>query len=78
MTDKKEAALNTNTHYFRFLEEIKARIVSARISAYRKLNTEIIMLYRDIGKLIFKRQQQFGWSRSGVEQLAKDLQKDSY
>jgi predicted nuclease of restriction endonuclease-like (RecB) superfamily len=62
--------------YFQFLKEIKEKITSARITAYRKLNKELIGLYWDIGKLIFERQQRFGWGKSVVEQLAKDLHKD--
>lgn len=66
----------SKSDYLIFLREIKEKITSARVTAYRKLNRELIILYWDIGKLIFERQQQFSWGRSVVEQLAKDLLKD--
>ena len=61
--------------YVKFLKEIKRRIISARIAAYCRLNRGLVRLYWDIGKSIFERQEQFGWGRSVVEQLAKDLRK---
>ena len=59
--------------YFKFLKEIKEKIVSARITAYRKLNRRLIKLYWDIGENIVERQEKFGWGRSIVEKLSKDL-----
>lgn len=59
--------------YVRFLGEIKKRIASARITAYRKLNRELIRLYWDIGKKIIERQEMFGWGKGVVERLSKDL-----
>jgi len=73
--DNKKGIIS-KSDYINFLREIKEKITSARVTAYRKLNRELISLYWDIGKLIFKRQQQFSWGRSVVEQLAKDLRKD--
>jgi len=72
----KNRAIIMESKYLKFLEEVKVKIISARITAYRKLNRELIKLYWDIGKLIFERQRQFGWGRSVVEQLAKDLHKE--
>lgn len=74
MTDKNPMTIKSS--YIKFLDEVKAKITSARISSYRKLNRELIKLYWDIGKLISERQQQFGWGKSIVERLAKDLHRD--
>ena len=60
--------------YGRLLGEIKERIRSAQYEALRKVNTELISLYWDIGRLIVERQQNAGWGRSVVETLAEDLQ----
>ena len=60
--------------YRRFIEDLKARVVSARISAARKVNHELIMLYWDIGRGIVDKQQVLGWGESVVELVAKDLQ----
>ncbi len=43
MSNKEEMILKSD--YFNFLKEIKEKIVSARISAYRKLNSDMIRLY---------------------------------
>lgn len=59
--------------YVSFLKEIKTRIVTARIQAVRAVNNELIKLYWDIGKSIVERQKQFGWGKSVVEQLSRDL-----
>ncbi|MEK6728140.1 MAG: DUF1016 N-terminal domain-containing protein [Candidatus Omnitrophota bacterium] len=59
--------------YIKFLNEIKSRIVTARIQAIRSINKELIKLYWDIGKSIVERQKQFGWGRGAVEQLSRDL-----
>jgi len=56
-----------------FLNEIKSRIVSARIQAVRRVNKELISLYWDIGKSIVERQERFGWGKGVVEKLASDL-----
>lgn len=61
--------------YLQFLKEIKEKIVSARINAYRGLNRGLIKLYWEIGKNIAERQEKFGWGKSIVERLSADLQK---
>ncbi|MCK4329122.1 DUF1016 family protein [candidate division WOR-3 bacterium] len=71
MANKKEGIVKSD--YLQFLKEIKEKIISARVSAYRKLNRELIRLYWEIGKNIVERQEKFGWGRSVVERLSKDL-----
>jgi predicted nuclease of restriction endonuclease-like (RecB) superfamily len=56
------------------IEALKARVANARISAARKVNHELIMLYWDIGRGIVDKQQVLGWGESVVELVAKDLQ----
>ncbi|MBU0600045.1 hypothetical protein KKB84_08330 [bacterium] len=52
--------------YRTFLNEIKSRIVTARIQAIRSVNKELIKLYWDIGKSIVERQEKYKW---GVLQI---------
>ena len=59
--------------YGRFLAELKQRIGSARITASRSVNKEMILLYWDIGQGIMERQERLGWGESVVERLSKDL-----
>lgn len=71
MTDGKKVIEKSD--YLRFLKEIKEKITSARITAYRGLNRGLIKLYWEIGRAIIERQQRHGWGYSVVEKLSKDL-----
>ncbi len=62
------------TEYINFLGDIKQRIRSAQYEAMKAVNKQRIQLYWDIGKMIVEKQEQLGWGKSVVEQLAKDLQ----
>jgi len=42
----------------------------------KKVNTELIQLYWEIGGEIFRQQQEKGWGKSVVELLSKELQKE--
>jgi len=59
--------------YVKFLNEIKSRVVTARIQAIRSVNKELIKLYWDIGKRIIERQKKYKWGDNIVEALARDL-----
>lgn len=74
MVNKKEIFLKSDYHDF--LKEIKGKIVSARIIAYRGLNKELIKLYWEIGKSIVEKQEKHGWGKGIVEKLAEDLQQE--
>ena len=60
--------------YVDFLFNLKARIRSAQHQALRAVNSELVKLYWDIGELIQSKQEQVGWGKSVVENLARDLQ----
>lgn len=60
--------------YRRFIEQLKARVLSARLSAVRAVNCDLILLYWDIGRGIVEKQQALGWGESVVEMVAVDLQ----
>ena len=76
MTGKKEIIVKSD--YIKFFKEIKKKIVSTRITAYRKLNRELIKLYWDIGKNIVERQEKFGWGKSVVEKLSHNLRQEFF
>ena len=61
--------------YTTFLGELKQRISSARLSAARAVNRDLILLYWDIGRGIVEKQEAMGWGESVVELLSRDLQK---
>ena len=62
--------------YIRWLGDMKSRIRSARLSAARTVNREVIRLYWDIGRGIIEKQQTLGWGKSVVETLSRDLQSE--
>lgn len=63
-------------NYKDFLNEIKQKIIDAQLKAAQSVTEELIKLYWSIGEGIVNKQAQFGWGKSIVEQLSKDLQKD--
>jgi predicted nuclease of restriction endonuclease-like (RecB) superfamily len=63
-----------DTAYQQFVTEVKQRIRQAQYQALKAVNKEQIQLYWELGRLIVERQQQHGWGKSIVENLAKELQ----
>ena len=61
--------------YTEFLGELKQRIMSARVSAARAVNNDLVLLYWDIGRGIVEKQQTLNWGDGVIETLARDLQK---
>ncbi|MGN5239338.1 PDDEXK nuclease domain-containing protein [Rhodococcus sp. SJ-3] len=61
------------TDYAATLEELKRRIHQARYQAQRKVNTELIRLYWQIGHTILERQQTERWGTKVLSRLAADL-----
>ncbi len=70
-----KATLPLSRDYVEFVTELKQRIVSARLSAARAVNRDLILLYWDIGKGIVEKQAEMGWGEAVVESLSVDLQK---
>lgn len=62
--------------YKEFLIEIKEKIYQSQYKALKAVNSELIALYQDIGKSIVEKQDQYGWGKSVVENLSKDLQSE--
>ncbi|MFG2498707.1 YhcG family protein [Streptomyces sp. NPDC048441] len=59
--------------YDDLLGEIKDTVAGARLRAQRAVNTELVRMYWQIGKLILDRQEQEGWGTKVVARLAADL-----
>lgn len=74
MTKAKDLSF-TSPEYRQFIEELKGRVLSARVSAARAVNRDLILLYWDIGRGIVEKQQTLGWGDSIVEMVSADLQK---
>jgi predicted nuclease of restriction endonuclease-like (RecB) superfamily len=65
---------NGLTVYGSFIKDIKALIYRRQYEALKKVNTELIQLYWEIGGEIDRKQREHGWGKSVVEILAKELQ----
>lgn len=73
MKKRRDTALTLSTDYRQFVTELKSRITSARLSAARHVNREMVMLYWEIGQGIVEKQKALGWGESVVEIVATDL-----
>lgn len=62
--------------YQSLFSDIKQKIQRSQIKAAIAINSELILLYWEIGKSIAEKQSQEGWSAGVIPQLSKDLQKD--
>ena len=75
MKSENDLSVLATPEYRRFIEELKVRVVSARISAARSVNCDLILLYWDIGRGIVEKQRVLGWGDSVVEMVAADLRR---
>ena len=66
MKKASDSTVMTSPEYRQFIEDLKSRVVSARISAARAVCRDMILLYWDIGQGIVERQQTLGWGESVV------------
>jgi DUF1016 N-terminal domain len=70
---KSDPAVLATPDYRRFIEDLKARVIEARISAARHVNRDLILLYWDIGRAIDEKQKIHNWGDAVVEMVARDL-----
>ncbi len=66
----------TNPDYREFLAELTRRVQSARVTAGRAVNRELVTLYWDIGRGIVEKQRTQGWGNAVVEKLGTDLRRE--
>ncbi len=59
--------------YAPLLADLKARVRAAQVKAAVAVNSELILLYWNIGREILRAQRAEGWGTKVVERLAKDL-----
>lgn len=65
--------LTSNKEYKHFFSLVSQQIKSGQAKAAIAVNTAMILLYWDLGKLIADKQAENSWGNSVIEQLAKDL-----
>ncbi len=62
--------------YEPLINDIKEMIHKKQYHILKAMNAETLLLYWEIGKEIFKQQEENGWGKSIVQILAKELQKE--
>lgn len=62
--------------YAQFFTSVKERVRSAQYAALKAVNSELVGLYWDIGRMIVERQAGETWGKAIVKQLARDLQRE--
>ena len=62
-----------NGEYSILLTTLKEKIRNAQVKAALSVNSELIQLYWEMGKEIAIKQENEGWGKKTIEQLAKDL-----
>src|SRR5258708_30583300 len=72
-TQKSQAHPSAPAGYARLLKEIKARIQHAQTRAVFSVNSELVRLYWDIGRMIDDQQRQEGWGAAVIPRLSREL-----
>lgn len=62
--------------YSQLLAEVKERIRSAQYAALKAVNTELVGLYWDLGRMIVERQAGETWGKAVVQKLSDDLRQE--
>lgn len=68
-------SLQISDDYNSFLQALKDRIKGAQVRAALAVNSELVMLYWQIGHDILIEQQRRGWGAKVIDQLAADLRR---
>jgi predicted nuclease of restriction endonuclease-like (RecB) superfamily len=63
-------------NYPELLNDVKLRILQARVKASMAINAEMLALYWDIGRIIDQRQGEKGWGKGVIPRLAKDIRNE--
>ena len=60
----------SSPEYPQFLAFLKSTIRERQYQALRAVNHELLALYLEIGEAIYRKQEELGWGKSVVENLA--------
>ena len=65
--------LQKTNDFAALLSDVKGRIQSAQTRAVLAVNSELVRLYWDIGRIIDERQQREGWGAAVIPRLAATI-----
>ena len=64
------------SEYRDWLHDLKQQIKTGQIKAALSVNSQLIMLYWDLGRQIVEKQEKTQWGSGFIEQLSKDLREE--
>jgi len=70
------ADLMIDIEYAEWLKDLKDQIKRSQIKAAITVNSQLILLYWDLGRQIVEKQETAKWGSGFIEQLSKDLKKE--
>jgi len=73
LTINMKDVLKANSEYNTLLSDLKQKIINAQIKASVRVNSELILLYWELGKAIVMKQNEANWGDGLIKQLSKDL-----
>ncbi|MBM2817328.1 MAG: hypothetical protein HW421_4090 [Ignavibacteria bacterium] len=71
-----ETLINIPDFYHNFIGKIKEKILRTRIQALISANSEMILLYWEIGNLILEQQKEQGWGAKIIDRMSYDLKQE--
>ena len=63
-------------NYETFLSDLKARVRAAQVKAALAVNSELVLLYWNIGRAILEQQARHGWGAKVIDRLSADLKRE--
>jgi predicted nuclease of restriction endonuclease-like (RecB) superfamily len=71
--DSEISKISINSEYKKFLEHLKNCVKASRSRASNAINSELLLLYHQIGTEIINRQSKEGWGAKIIDLLSRDL-----
>ncbi len=66
----------TNNTYSQFVQQVKQQILESRYQAAKLVNRELLLLYYNIGKMLYQKIKQAKWGDKVLQNISADLQKE--
>ena len=68
--------MDAKKEYLDFIGSVKDHIRNAQYAALKAVNKELVGLYWDIGRMISEKQNELGWGKVVISNIASDLQRE--
>lgn len=74
--NRRSGAVGVRADFLSLLSDVKARIQTSQTRAMLAVNSELVRLYWDIGRIIDSRQRREGWGAGVIPRLSKALKNE--